>query len=61
MVRIIGEVGTGVSINCNVLCTTDKRVEVRIATRLRKEVHHMLKGIGVSINCIVLCIKDKRV
>ncbi|MHC4544839.1 MAG: hypothetical protein ACYTDW_10455 [Planctomycetota bacterium] len=46
MVRIIGEVGTGVSIDYNVLCTTDKRVEVRIATRLRKEAYHMLKRSG---------------
>ncbi|MHC4110191.1 MAG: hypothetical protein ACYSUY_03900 [Planctomycetota bacterium] len=46
MVRIIGEVGTGVSIGYNVLCTTDKRVEVRIATRLRKEVYRMLKRSG---------------
>jgi hypothetical protein len=46
MVRIIGEVGTGVGIDYNVLCTTVKRVEVRIATRLRKEVYRMLKRSG---------------
>lgn len=46
MVRIIGEVGTGVSIDYNVLCIKDKRVEVRIATRLRKEVYRMLKRSG---------------
>ena len=46
MVRIIGEVGAGVSIDYNVLCATDKRVEAKIATRLRKEVYRMLKRSG---------------
>lgn len=46
MVRIIGEVGTGVSIDYNVLCIKVKRVEAKIATRLRKEVYCMLKRIG---------------
>ena len=52
MVRIIGEVRTGVSIDYNVLCTKDKRVEVRIATRVRKEVYRMLKRSGQVLSNI---------
>lgn len=46
MVRIIGEAGTSVSLDYNVLCIKVKRVEAKIATRLRKEVYRMLKRSG---------------
>ena len=46
MVRIICEAGKGVNLDYNLLCIKNERIEVRIATKLRKEVYRMLKGSG---------------